>query len=325
MKNIAFLTSGGDCSGMNACIRAIVKTALANNIKPFAIRNGFKGLIENDIVEFSSEDVNNIIQLGGTIIGSARCKEFLDKSFREIAINNLKALSIDGLIVVGGDGTFKGASILSNEMDIPVVGIPGTIDNDIYGTDFSLGYDTAINVAVEAIDKIRDTANSHKRIFFVELMGRNSGNIALNVAIASGAESVLIPENITSVENLAEQIKLQNKGKRGSIIIVAEGDDAGGAIEIMNKVKPYLESYDLKASVLGHIQRGGSPTAFDRIMASEMGLTAVNCLLSGKSQIMLCYNGVKVDSISLLEGVNNKKVVFTEEKQKILKKMLTVN
>jgi 6-phosphofructokinase 1 len=325
MKRIAFLTSGGDCPGMNACIRAIVKSSLYNKVLPFAIFNGYKGMIENDIHKFSYKDVNNIIQLGGTIIGSARSKEFIQPEFRKTAIENLKKHQIDGLIVIGGDGTFTGATVLAEEMSIPIIGIPGTIDNDIFGTDFSIGYDTALNTVIQAVDKIRDTANSHKRVFFVEVMGRDSGCIALNAAIASGAESVLIPENLTDINSLINQIKNQNKGNRSSIIIVAEGDDAGGAFEILQKVKPFLPDYDLRASVLGHIQRGGNPSAFDRILASEMGISSVDLLLNGKSNLMIASNGVNISHISILDGINNKKQSLLLEKGKLLEKMLTLN
>lgn len=325
MKRIAFLTSGGDCPGMNACIRAIVKSALYNNVKPFAIFNGYKGMIENEIKEFSYIDVNNIIQLGGTIIGSARSKEFIQEEFRSIAIQNLKINEIEGLIVVGGDGTFTGATILANEMSIPIIGIPGTIDNDIFGTDFSIGYDSALNTVIDAVDKIRDTANSHKRIFFIEVMGRDSGCIALNAAIASGSESVLIPESITNINSLVDQIKNQNKGNRSSIIIVAEGDDAGGAFEILNKVKPFLPDHDLRASVLGHIQRGGNPSAFDRILATEMGIAAVDQLIQGNSNLMIASNGVNITCIPIIDGINNKKKSILIEKENLLKKMLTSN
>ena len=236
MKRIALLTSGGDSPGMNAATRAIVKTCLFYNIVPVGIRDGYKGMVQKDLFEMAYADVDNIIHTGGTILGSSRCLEFLDKSTRSLAIDNLKENKIDGLIVIGGDGTFTGATVLSSEMGIPVIGIPGTIDNDIYGTDHTIGYDTALNTVINAVDKIRDTASSHHRIFFIEVMGRHAGFIAINAALASGAESVLIPEEVPDLNKLVAQIQDQNKGKRSSIIIVAEGEQEGGSLELINKV-----------------------------------------------------------------------------------------
>jgi 6-phosphofructokinase 1 len=325
MKKIAFLTSGGDSPGMNACIRAIVKSCLNQNISPFAINNGFKGMIENDFHEMTYLNVNNIIQLGGTIIGSARSEEFKMKEFRNTAINNLISNQIDGLIVIGGDGTFTGATILAKEMDIPIIGVPATIDNDIFGTDFSIGYDSALNTIVDAIDKIRDTASSHDRIFFVEVMGRNSGYIALNAAIASGSESVLIPEQISDIHFLANQIKNLNKGIRGSIIVVAEGDDLGGALKILSDLKPLLPSFDLKATILGHIQRGGNPSAFDRIISTKMGVHAVELLIEGKTNLMVGIKENSIISIPIQDGINLKKNPIEENDIDLLKKMLTTN
>lgn len=270
MKRIGLITSGGDAPGMNACIRAITKYCLNLGIVPVGFHDGYQGMIENRCVELDFTDVNNIIHQGGTILGTARSEGFRTVQGRSKAIDNLKSNNIDALICIGGDGTFAGANILSEEMNIPVIGIPGTIDNDISGTDHSIGYDTALNTVIDAIDKIRDTASSHHRIFFVEVMGRNAGFIALNSAIASGAESVLIPEELTDIEALAKDLKEQNKGKRGSIVIVAEGDDAGGAIEIMKKVEPLMEGYSLRSSILGYIQRGVRPSAFDRLLATRM-------------------------------------------------------
>ena len=322
MKKIALLTSGGDSPGMNAAIRAIVKTCLYYNIIPIGIRDGYKGMVQADMFEMKYSDVDNIIHTGGTILGSSRCLEFKNKETRSIAIKNLLDNCIDGLVVIGGDGTFTGASILSSEMGIPVIGLPGTIDNDIYGTDHTIGYDTALNTVIEAIDKIRDTASSHHRIFFIEVMGRHAGFIALNAAVASGAESVLIPEEIPDLNQLVLQIQNQNKGKRSSIIIVAEGEQEGGSIELINKVSPMLEGYDLRPTVLGHIQRGGSPSAFDRILATRMGSFAVDLLLDGQNGLMIGSDGDKIMTTSLETDV---KLHNTPDLDllKLLKKMLT--
>lgn len=324
MKKIAFLTSGGDSPGMNACIRAIVKSCLYSNIQPVGIRDGFKGMMEGDFWLMKYKDVDNIIQMGGTVLGTARSKEFMEKDRRKQAIDNLVSQEIDGLIVIGGDGSFAGAQTLSQEMGIPVIGVPATIDNDIYGTDHTIGYDTALNTVTQAVDKIRDTASSHHRIFFVEVMGRHAGFIALNSAIASGAETVLIPEETTDLERLVAQIKSQNKGKRSSIIIVAEGDDAGGSMDIIRKVSPYLEGYDLKTSVLGHLQRGGSPSAFDRILATRMGAYALELLLSGKRNLMVGSQGDNLQTITIEQGI---KMNSTPDLTKLdlLKKMLTAH
>lgn len=291
MKKIAFLTSGGDSPGMNAAIRSIVKTCLNSGVIPFGIFDGYQGMIDGrgKIMEYS--DVDNIIQYGGTILGSARCKAFFEVEGRKNAIQFLQANNIEGLIVIGGDGTFTGAKILGQEMSIPIIGLPGTIDNDIYGTDFTIGFDTALNTVIDAVDKIRDTASSHHRVFFIEVMGRDAGFIALYSAIASGAESVLIPEETTDIPKLVEDIKNQNKGRRSTIVIVAEGDDAGHSLDIMNKVKPYLVEYDLRHSVLGHIQRGGSPSVKDRLIATRMGNYAVDLLQRGESNLTVGVKG----------------------------------
>mgnify|MGYP000119366758 CR=1 FL=1 len=291
MKRIALITSGGDAPGMNACIRSIAKFCLNRGVTPVGYFDGYQGMMENRFVELGFEDVDNIIQRGGTILGTARSEEFKTVMGRKQAIVNLRKNKIEGLICIGGDGTFTGANILSKEMDIPVIGVPGTIDNDITGTDHTIGYDTALNTVTEAVDKIRDTAGSHHRIFFIEVMGRNAGFIALNSAIASGAESVLIPEEHTDINAVAKDLIEQNKGRRSSIVIVAEGDDGGGALEIMSKVQPLMEGYTLRGSVLGHIQRGGSPSAFDRVLATRMGAFAVEQLLAGESNIMIGAKG----------------------------------
>lgn len=294
MKNIALITSGGDAPGMNACVRAIVKTALNKNLNVFGIEDGYQGMIEGRGRSMTFSDVDNIIQTGGTILGTARSTDFLTPDGRKKAVSYLREKKIEGLIVVGGDGSFAGADQLSKEMDIHIIGVPGTIDNDIYGTDHTIGYDTALNTVTNAIDKIRDTATSHHRIFFVEVMGRDAGFIALNAAIATGSEGVLIPEEITDVKDLVENIRESNNGKRSTIIIVAEGDDAGGAMEIAAKVQPHLPDFQMRTSILGHIQRGGSPTALDRIIATRMGSRAVELLVEGKNKLMI---GVKGDDL----------------------------
>ncbi len=303
MKKIALITSGGDSPGMNACVRAIVKTSLYYNVTPFGIYDGFQGMIERRGEALKYTDVDNIIQRGGTVLGTARCEEFRTKEGRKKAIDFLNDEKVEGLIVIGGDGSYAGAQVLGQEMHIPIIGIPGTIDNDIFGTDHTIGYDTALNTVVEAIDKIRDTAGSHQRVFFVEVMGRDSGFIALNAALASGAESVLIPEDLTNIELLVEQIKSQTKGRRGSIIIVAEGDDAGGSKEIMEKVRPFLPDFNLRHSVLGHIQRGGNPSAFDRIMATRMGAYAVELLMEGKTNVIIGMDGEEMVLSSIQSGI----------------------
>lgn len=322
MNKIALLTSGGDSPGMNAAVRAIVKTCLFYNIVPVGIYDGYKGMVNGDMFEMNYSDVDNIIHIGGTILGSSRCLEFKNRDTRKKAIENLNKKGVEGLIVIGGDGTFTGASVLSEEMGIPVIGIPGTIDNDIFGTDHTIGYDTALNTVIDAVDKIRDTASSHHRIFFIEVMGRHAGFIALNAAVASGAESVLIPEEIPDLNELVTQIQSQNKGKRSSIIIVAEGEQEGGSIELINKVAPMLEGYDLRPTVLGHIQRGGSPSAFDRILATRMGSYAVDLILEGQKGIMIGSDGDKLITTSLETAVKLHNTPDLE-RLKLLKKMLT--
>jgi 6-phosphofructokinase 1 len=322
MKKIGLFTSGGDAPGMNAAIRAIVKTCIHYGIEPVGINDGFEGMINGDFVELNYDDVDNIIQYGGTVLGSARSKRFRTKEGRDQAIVNLKQNKIEGLIVIGGDGSFTGAHILSQEMDMPIIGIPGTIDNDLYGTESTIGYDTALNTIVKAVDQIRDTASSHHRIFFVEVMGRNSGFLALNSAIASGAESVLIPETVTNIEDLAVQIKTQNKGKRSSIIIVAEGDDAGGAMDIMRKVKPLLPEFDFRTTILGHTQRGGAPSYYDRALATRSGIYAVELLKEGQRDVMV---GIKADELVLtpIKDAIEKDSHPNLKKEELLEKLLT--
>ncbi|RFC53682.1 6-phosphofructokinase [Brumimicrobium aurantiacum] len=322
MKKIGILTSGGDAPGMNAAIRAITKTAIHYGIQPIGVLDGFEGLMNGWFKNMNYEDVDNIIQRGGTVLGSARAPKFKEKEARKEAIEHLEKAEIEGLIVIGGDGSFTGAHVLSSEMNIPVIGIPGTIDNDLYGTETTIGYDTALNTIVEAIDKIRDTATSHKRIFFVEVMGRNSGFLALNSAIASGAESVLIPETISDIEAIALQIKNQNKGRRSSIIIVAEGDEEGGAMDIMRKVKPHLKDYELRTTILGHIQRGGSPSFYDRSLATRSGIKAVELLMEGNTKKMIGIKSDELVTIDLKDAID--KNAFPKiEKEELLAKLLT--
>jgi 6-phosphofructokinase 1 len=295
MKNIAVLTSGGDSPGMNACIRAVTRTALANNIHVWGIIGGFQGLIENEFIPLDYASVKNIIHRGGTILKTARSKDFFLPEKRKLGYDNLKAKSIDGLVVIGGDGTYAGARIFGEEFDFPIVGTPGTIDNDLVGTDYTIGYDTAINTVVSAVDKLRDTAESHNRMFVVEVMGKDAGLIALRSGIASGAEDILIPETVTYIDNLLEKLKKGWKRQKSScIVIVAEGDDFGGATAVGKAVKDHFPEWDVRISILGHIQRGGSPTAMDRIYASRLGFEAVNALMDGKHGVAIGLTGGKI-------------------------------
>ena len=272
IKRIGVLTSGGDAPGMNAAIRAVVRTALYNNCEAFGIYGGYQGLIEGEIRQLGRYDVSNIIQRGGTILKSARSVEFKTVEGRARAAQQLAEHQIDALVVIGGDGSFTGAKYLIQEHDIPVVGVPGTIDNDLYGTDSTIGYDTAVNTAVEAVDKIKDTASAHNRLFFVEVMGRDAGFIALRTAIATGAEAVLVPEIETDLTDLEHFLEREYNPKNSSgIVIVAEGEKSGGAYTIAEKVAQKHPDYDIRVSVLGHIQRGGSPSQFDRVLASQLG------------------------------------------------------
>lgn len=287
IKKIAVFTSGGDAPGMNAAIRAVVRTALHHNIEVVGIINGYKGMIAGDFMPLSSIDVANIIQRGGTILGTARSKEFRTPEGRQIAYNQLQKAEIDACIVIGGDGSFTGANIFSREYDIPFVGLPGTIDNDLYGTDFTIGFDTSLNTVVEAVDRIRDTASAHSRTFFVEVMGRGAGFIALHSGIATGAEAILVPEVEGEEESLFNYLKTHNKPS--NIILVAEGNNIGGAEEIAQRVKENFPDLDVRVNVLGHMQRGGSPSAFDRFLASRMGVAAVEALLDNQRSIMIGF------------------------------------
>lgn len=289
IKKIAVFTSGGDSPGMNAAIRSVVRSCAYFKIECVGIYRGYQGMIEGDFREMNARSVNNIINKGGTILKSARSKEFRTKEGRQKAYDQLKSQNIDAFVVIGGDGSFTGAMIFNQEFDFPIIGIPGTIDNDIFGTNFTLGYDTALNTAVEAIDKIRDTASSHNRLFFVEVMGRDVGHIALNVGVGAGAEEILIPEENLGLERLLDSLKKSRaSGKTSSIVVVAEGDKTGDNVfELAKYIEEHMPTYEVRVSVLGHMQRGGSPSCFDRVLASRMGVKAIETLLEGKSNYMI--------------------------------------
>ena len=288
LSRIAVFTSGGDAPGMNACIRAVVRTALFHNLSVIGIRRGYEGMIDGDFVEMDASSVSDIIQRGGTILKSARSQRFRTEEGRAMAARNLKEVGVEAVVAIGGDGTITGANIFTKEHGIPFVACPGTIDNDLFGTDYTIGYDTALNTAVTAIDKIRDTASSHNRLFFVEVIGRDAGFLALNSGIAGGAEAVLVPETKTDLESLFSMLeKGWNRQKNSFIIVVAEGDDAGGAFEVAREVQNKFDQFDTRVTVLGHIQRGGSPTCLDRVNSSELGMAAVKALLAGKYSILL--------------------------------------
>ena len=297
MKKIAVFTSGGDSPGMNACIRAVVRTASYHNLEVMGIMHGYEGLIRNEFIHLGPKSVANIIQRGGTILKTSRSEKFLTLDGRQKALENITKHGIEGIVAIGGDGTFRGALEFGKICPIPIVGCPGTIDNDLVGTDFTIGYDTAINTVVEAVDKIRDTAESHDRLFFVEVMGRDAGLIALRSGIGVGAECIIMPETKTDVEDLINRLANGRKSKSSKIIIVAEGDEAGGAFTIAEQVKKRLPDYDTRVTILGHIQRGGNPSAMDRVNSSRMGFSAVEALLAGKNNVMI--------------GIINKKISYT--------------
>lgn len=307
MKHIAVLTSGGDAPGMNAAIRAVVRTGLFHNMQVSGSVAGYEGLINDEFRDMNSASVGNIIQRGGTILKTARSKRFMTPEGRKQAYENLKARGIEGLVVIGGDGSFRGAEVLATEYpDIRVIGIPGTIDNDLFGTDFTIGYDTAINTVVEAVDNIRDTASSHNRLFFVEVMGRDAGLIALRSGIAVGAEAILIPETQTHVDKLIAQLERGwKRQKSGHVIIVAEGDDAGGAFKIAELVQQKFDKLETKVAILGHIQRGGNPTCMDRVLATRLGYESVEALLAGKNRVMVGQKAGKVEFTPLSQAVKH--------------------
>lgn len=308
IKKIGVLTSGGDAPGMNAAIRAVVRTGMYNGCQVFGIYGGYQGLIDGEIRSMESSDVSNILQRGGTILKTARSQEFRTPGGRMKAVGQLEARGIDALVVIGGDGSFTGAGLLVKEYDIPVVGVPGTIDNDLFGTDYTIGYDTAVNTAVSAIDKIRDTASAHNRLFFVEVMGRDAGFIALRSGIASGAEAILVPELQTDMEELESYVNEEYDPLRSSgIVIVAEGDEGGGACKIAEKVKQEHPEFDIRVSVLGHMQRGGSPTSFDREAASRLGLAAVEALLEDQESVMMGIVNGKIVHVPFNKAIKNSK------------------
>ncbi|MDW7695651.1 6-phosphofructokinase [Flammeovirgaceae bacterium SG7u.111] len=311
MKKIAVFTSGGDAPGMNAAIRAAVRGAVYNHLEVYGIIRGYKGMIEDDFIPLGTKDVGNIIQRGGTMLKSARSEEFRTKMGRKKAYENIKKRGIEGIVAIGGNGTFTGAEIFHREFGIPTVGVPGTIDNDLYGTDYTVGFDTAVNTALDAIDKIRDTADSHDRVFFVEVMGRDSGYIAIQTGIGGGAELVMIPENPTdSLDGVIETLK--NRGghhKSSSIVIVAEGEEIGDAHYISVKAKEMLPNMDIRMTSLGHVQRGGAPTAIDRILASRLGLAAVEGLMEGRSNVMAGIINDKIEYTTFHDSINKKKAL----------------
>lgn len=319
VSKIGVLTSGGDAPGMNAAIRAVVRTGIYHNLEVFGILRGYSGMVDNDIIPMQSRSVANIIQRGGTILKTARCKEFFEKEGRKTAYQHLKKLGINGLVIIGGDGSFRGADIFSREYDIPCIGIPGTIDKDIAGTDFTIGFDTAVNTAVESIDKIRDTADAHDRIFIIEVMGRDAGYIALHSGIATGAENILIPERKTDIEDLVNSLLEKEKRKKlVNLVVVAEGDNFGGADEVAKVITARLPQAEARVCILGHIQRGGAPTCLDRVLASRMGYHAVESLLEERHNVMVGIVNNKMSYTPLEKAVKAKQKI-SEEWIKIVK------
>ena len=316
MQKIGIFTSGGDAPGMNAGIRAVVRTCLYHKLQPYAITRGYKGMLEGECYPLESNNVSNIIQKGGTILKSARCEEFKTQQGRQQAYKQLQKIGISALIAMGGDGTFRGIQIFSKEYNIPCIGIPATIDNDLYGTDYTIGFDTAVNTAITAIDKIRDTAFSHDRVFFVEVMGKNTGYIAVRTAISIGAELVIIPENKISIDSITTTLRNGRQNKKTSFfVIVAEGNHLGNAYTISQKVKKALPKIEDRVSVLGYIQRGGSPTAQDRILASQLGVAAVKALVQGKKDIIVGIVKDELRYTSLHDSLTAKKQIIQNWKQ----------
>ena len=313
IKCIGILTSGGDAPGMNAAIRAVTRSAIYNGLKVKGIYRGYKGLITGEIQEFRTQNVSNIIQLGGTILKTARCQEFKTPEGRKVAYDTMQKEGIDALVVIGGDGSLTGARLLAQEYDIPCIGLPGTIDNDLYGTDTTIGYDTALNTILDAVDKIRDTATSHERLFFVEVMGRDAGFLALNGAIAAGAEAAIIPEFNTEVDQLEEFIKNGfRKSKSSSIVLVAESEITGGAMHYAERVKNEYPQYDVRVTILGHLQRGGRPTAHDRIIASRMGVASIQALMEGPRNVMIGIENDKIVYVPFTKAIKNDKPIDRE-------------
>ena len=313
IKCICILTSGGDAPGMNAAIRAVTRSAIYGGLKVKGIYRGYRGLITDEIEEFKTQNVSNIINRGGTILKTARCKEFQTPEGRQLAYDNLRRHEIDALVVIGGDGSLTGARIFANEFNLPIIGLPGTIDNDLYGTDTTIGYDTALNTIMECVDKIRDTATSHERLFFIEVMGRDAGFLALNGAIAAGAEAAIIPEISTKVDQLAELI--QNgfrKIKNSSIVLVAESPVTGGAMALAERVEKEYPGYDVRVSILGHLQRGGSPTAHDRILASRMGAAAIDAIMEDQRNVMIGIRNDEIVYVPFSKAIKNDKPINRE-------------
>jgi len=314
INKIGVFTSGGDAPGMNACIRAVVRTGIYLGKEMVGIQQGYQGMIEKKFIDMDARSVRHIIQLGGTILKTARCLDFRTPEGRAIAHNNLQEAGIDALVAIGGDGTFTGAELLSREYNIPVICVPGTIDNDLYGSDFTLGYDTATNTVVEAIDKIRDTAASHDRLFFVEVMGRDSGCIALHAGIAGGAEAILLPEKETAIDDLIVKLEQGADSKKSSsIVIIAEGEKNGGAYNVAKRVKEKFNFYDIKVTILGHLQRGGTPSSFDRVLGGRMGYAAVKALLAGETRKMVGLKGNVIMLTDLEEAIHNHKFKLEED------------
>ncbi len=308
IKKIGVLTSGGDAPGMNAAIRAVTRTAIYNGLEVIGIRHGYLGMINANFKPLQAHSVSDTIQRGGTILKTARCEEFRKPEGRKKAYENLRAAEIDGVVVIGGDGSFKGANIFNEEYDIPFVGVPGTIDNDIFGTDYTIGYDTALNTVVQCVDKIRDTASALNRMFFVEVMGAESGHIALYSGIATGAEAIIMPEIKGNARDIRKMLETGNKRKKSSnIIIVAEGDEAGGALAIAERLKPELQDYEIRVSILGHLQRGGSPSALDRVNASRLGNAAVEALLDGQQSVMVGLQNNEIVLVPFRKAVKQHK------------------
>ena len=313
IKCIGILTSGGDAPGMNAAIRAVTRSAIYNGLAVKGIYRGYKGLITGEIQEFKTQNVSNIIQQGGTILKTARCQEFKTPEGRKIAYETMQREGIDALVVIGGDGSLTGARLLAQEYDVPCIGLPGTIDNDLYGTDTTIGYDTALNTILDAVDKIRDTATSHERLFFVEVMGRDAGFLALNGAIAAGAEAAIIPEFNTEVDQLEEFINNGfRKSKSSSIVLVAESEITGGAMHYAERVKNEYPQYDVRVTILGHLQRGGSPTAHDRIIASRMGVASIQALMEGQRNVMIGIENDKIVYVPFAKAIKNDKPIDRE-------------
>ena len=312
IKRIGILTSGGDAPGMNAAIRAVTRAGIRNGLEVFGIRRGYQGMIDGDIVKLEYHSVSGIIQKGGTILQTARCMDFMTSEGRQRAYNQIKKYGLDAAIVIGGDGSFTGATIISKEHDVPFIGIPGTIDNDLYGTDYTIGYDTALNTVVSAVDKIRDTASSHNRIFFVEVMGKEAGFVALRSGIACGAEGILIPEVKGQFDRLKQLLAERAKQNKSSIVLVAEGDDEGRAIDIAAKTQKEFPKFDIRTTILGHIQRGGSPSAFDRVTASRFGAAAVEALLDDQKSIMIGLANNEIVHVPLNKTVKLHKDVNKE-------------